>query len=304
MVKKSNIYFLLKNPNRLIRVLGHRGFFNFMPDLLYLKLVYRAEMGKRLNLKKPKAFNEKLQWLKLYDRDLKNSQYVDKYEVRNYIAKTIGDKYLIPLINVYDDVDQINWESLPDSFVLKCTHGSSSNIICKDKNKLDINSAKKMLEKWMKKSWHSFGREWEYKNIKPRIICEEFMVDEKEKELIDYKLMSFNGEVKCVFLCLNRDSDKGLNINIYNKEWELMPFERDGAPNTKEIVAKPENLELMIELAEKISKEFPFMRVDFYEINNRVYFGEMTFYPASGFKGFTPESYDEVLGNWLTLPID
>lgn len=304
MINRSNLVFVLRNPKRLIRILGHRGFFNFVPDLPYLKLVYWAEMGKSLNIENPQTFNEKIQWLKLYNRNPKNTKYVDKYEVRRYIAETIGEQYLIPLINVYDEVNEINWDSLPNSFVLKCTHGSGSNIICKDKNNLDINLAKKKLKRWMNQSWYYFGREWEYKNIKPRIICEKYIVDNHENDLKDYKIMCFNGKAKCIFVCLNRNSKNGLNINIYDKNWNLLPFERNGAPNSKEIVKKPKNLELMLELAEVLAKEFPFLRVDFYDVNDKIYFGEMTFYPGSGFRGFTPEQYDEILGSWINLPIE
>lgn len=304
MINISNLLFLLKNPKKLIRVLGHRGLFNFIPDLPYLKLIYWAEMGKKLNIKNPQTFNEKIQWLKLYDRDTDKIKYVDKYEVRNYIAKTIGKQYLIPLINVYDEVNQINWSTLPNTFVLKCTHGSGSNIICKNKNNLDINLAKKKLKKWMNQNWYNFGREWEYKHIKPRIICEKFIVDDSGNDLKDYKIMCYNGSAKCIFVCLNRNSKTGLNINIYDRDWNLLPVERVGVPKSEEFVKKPKNLDLMLNLAEILAKDFPFLRVDFYEANGRVYFGEITFYPGSGFRGFKPESYDETLGSWIKLPFE
>src|SRR5690606_20869532 len=152
-----------------------------------------GETGKFLNLRNPKTYNEKLQWLKLYDRNIDYLKYVDKYEVRSYIKEKIGEEYLIPLIDVYDSVEEIDWDSLPDKFVLKCTHGSNCNIICKDKKELDIEDSKNKLEKWMKKSWYWFGREWVYKDLKPRIICEKYMVDESGVELKDYKFFCFNG---------------------------------------------------------------------------------------------------------------
>lgn len=154
-------------------------------------------------------FNEKLQWLKLYDRKPEYSIYVDKYAVREYIAKTIGEQYLIPLISVYNSVEEINWNTLPNQFVLKCTHGSGMNIICSDKNKLDIQPAKRKLKKWMRINYYLSYREWAYKNVKPRIICEKYMVDESGIELKDYKLKCFNGKVKCIFVCSNRNSEKG-----------------------------------------------------------------------------------------------
>src|SRR5690554_2911549 len=175
MSKINALFNLVKKPRKIIKVLGDKGLLNWIPDKHYLKLVYWGETGKKLNIKDPKTFNEKLQWLKLHDRKPEYSIYVDKYAVRSYIAKTIGKKYLIPLIVVYDSVEEIDWASLPDKFVLKCTHGSGSNIICPDKNKLDMEEAKKKLQKWMNKNWYWFGREWPYKKVKPRIICEELI---------------------------------------------------------------------------------------------------------------------------------
>lgn len=276
----------------------------FCPDKLFLKMKFRYHIGKKLNLKNPESFNEKLQWLKLYDRKPEYSIYVDKYAVRAYIAEILGEEYLIPLLGVYDNVKEIDWASLPDKFVLKCTHGSGSNIICPDKNKLDIEEAKKKLQKWMNKNWYWYGREWPYKNLKPRIICEKYLIDESGKELKDYKLMCFNGEVKCIFVCTNRNSSTGVNIDIYDVNWNLMPFGRYNHPGTGVKISKPKNLDNMVKYAEKLSKNIPFIRVDYYEANGHLYFGELTFYPASGFGKFTPESYDYLLGSWIKLPIE
>lgn len=293
----------IKNPKRIVGALGAHGFFNWLPDKPYLKLVYMTETGKKLNLENPKTFNEKLQWLKLNYRKPEYSIYVDKYAVRSYIAKTIGEKYLIPLIGVYNNVEEIDWESLPGQFVLKCTHGYGSNIICLDKSKLDINFAKKTLIKWTKKNWYWFGREWPYKHVKPRIICEKLMADELGKELIDYKIMCFNGKAKCIFVCLNRHSKTGLNIDIYDLDWKLMEFGRPNHPNSGMIIPKPENFDKMIYYSEIISKDIPFLRVDFYEVKGQLYFGELTLYPGAGFEKFIPEEYDNLLGSWLELPI-
>jgi hypothetical protein len=304
MPKISALYNLAKKPRKVIRVLGDKGLLNWIPDKQYLKLVYWGETGKRLNIIDPKSFNEKLQWLKLNDRKPEYRIYVDKYAVRSYIAETIGEEYLIPLIGVYDKVEEIDWDSLPDKFVLKCTHGSGSNIICPDKNKLNIEEAKKKLKKWMNKNWYWFGREWPYRNVKPRILCEKYLVDESGKELIDYKFMCFNGEVKCIFVCSNRNSPLGLNIDIYNVDWNLMPFGRPNSPRTGVKIPKPRNFNKMIEFAEKLAKDIPFIRVDFYEVDGHLYFGELTFYPTSGFGKFTPEYYDDILGSWLKLTIE
>lgn len=292
----------LKSPRKLIRTLGDKKFFNWLPDKVYLKLVYWGETGRSLNLKNPKTFNEKLQWLKLNDRKQEYTKYVDKYEVRSYIKETIGEEYLIPLLGVYNSVDEIDWSYLPEKFVLKCTHGSGCNIICTDKKKLDIEKAKKKLSKWMKKNWYWFGREWVYKDIKPHIICEKYMVDESGTELKDYKFMCFFGKVKCIFACSRRNSEAGLNINIYDKDWNLIPVRRNNKNNGQEIV-RPMNYEEMLRFAETLSKNIPFVRVDFYEANEQLYFGELTFYPGSGFEEFIPETYDFLLGEWISLPI-
>lgn len=293
----------ITDPKKIIRVLGKYGIFNWLPDKSYLKLVYMAEMGMKLNLENPKTFNEKLQWLKLNDRKPEYSIYVDKYAVRSYIAETIGDKHLIPLIGVYDNVTEIDWENLPKQFVLKCAHGSGSNIICLDKSKLNIINAKKTLMKWTRRNWYWFGREWPYKHVKPRIICEKFMADELRKELFDYKIMCFNGKAKCIFVCLNRHTSTGLNIDIYDLDWKLMPFGRPSHPNSGMIIPKPENFDKMIYYSEAISKDIPFIRVDFYEANGQLYFGELTFYPGAGFEKFIPEEYDNLLGSWIELPL-
>jgi len=275
-----------------------------LPDKLFLKMKFRYHTGKKLNLKNPKTFNEKLQWLKLHDRRPEYVTYVDKYAVRDYIKDTIGEEYLIPLIGVYNSVDDINWSQLPNQFVLKCTHGSSSNIICTDKRKLNIKDAKSKLKKWMNKNWFWYGREWPYKNVKPRIICEKYMVDESGKELKDYKFMCFNGEVKCIFVCTNRNFPTGMNIDIYDINWNLMPFGRPDHPGTGVKIPRPRNFDKMVKYAEKLARNIPFIRIDYYEVNGHLYFGELTFYPASGFAKFVPESYDYLLGSWLKLPIE
>ena len=295
----SKIQTVLNNPKALFYGLGSRGYLRSLPDKLYLKMMYYLKMGKKLDLKNPLTFNEKLQWLKLYDRKSEYTKLVDKYEVRKYISDNIGEKYLIPMIAVYDSIDEIQWDKLPDQFVLKCTHGSHSNIICSDKDKLDIDVAKMKLNKWMKMNWFWLGREWPYKNVKPRIIAEQFMKDDKEPDLKDYKFMCFNGEVKCCFVCAERDEQAKAKIIVYDKNWELMEIGRDQVYHTA--VPKPHTYDKMLELATKLSKDIPFARIDFYEINGQLYFGEITFFPAMGMTRFTPESADELLGSWIDL---
>ncbi|HDR7272781.1 TPA: glycosyl transferase [Bacillus paranthracis] len=274
--------------------------FKAIPDAKYLQLKYRLIMGRKLDLKNPKTFNEKLQWLKLNDRRPEYTMLVDKYEVRQHIKETIGEEYLIPLIGVYNNFDEIDFDVLPNEFVLKPNHTSGDVFICRDKSKINYRELKSEVDKWLQRDYYWLHREWPYKNVQPKIVCEKYMVDESGIDLKDYKFMCFNGEVRCSFVGLNRQSETGLNIDFYDLDWELMPFERH-YPNSGIKLEKPKNYEKMIRLAELLSSELPFVRVDFYEINGKMYFGELTFYPGSGFEGFTPESYDELLGSWINL---
>lgn len=266
-----------------------------------LKFFYKFHFNKSLDFNNVKTFNEKLQWLKLYDRKPQYTRMVDKYQVRGYISETIGEKYLIPLLGVYENFDEINLNKLPKQFVIKCNHDSGGIVICQDKSKLDIIHARNKITKALKKNYYYSWREWPYKNVKPRIICEEFMVDKNNNELKDYKFMCFNGKVKCMFVCLNRNKSEGLNVDFYDTNWIPMPFERHYSRSNIEI-EKPKNFNEMITLSEIVSKDIPFLRVDFYEINDKIYFGELTFFPGAGFEEFSPESYDEELGKWIVLP--
>lgn len=276
--------------------------FKIIPDAIFLKLKYKLMTEKKLDLDAPKTFNEKLQWLKLHDRKPEYTLMVDKYEVRRYIANTIGEEYLIPLLGVYNSFEEIDFDLVPNQFVLKPNHTSGNIFICKDKSKIDFAGLKREVSKWLRLRYYWVHREWPYKNIKPRIICEQYMVEESGVELKDYKLMCFNGEVKCVFVCLNRYSRKGMNIDVYDANWQLMPFGRKYHSNSGRRIGKPKNFAKMIEFAERLSKNIPFLRVDFYEVKGQLYFGELTFYPGSGYEEFSPESYDHLLGSWLELP--
>lgn len=285
---------------KIFMKLASKGDFNWMKDEIYLKIMFKLRIGYKLNLKNPEKFNEKLQWLKLYNRNPLYTKLVDKNDVREFIKEKIGEEYLIPQIGLYNTVSEINFQKLPKKFVLKCTHDSGGIVICKDKDKLDLEKAKNKLEKHMKNNYFYWGREWPYKNVKPRIVCEEFIEDGKNEDLIDYKFMCFNGKVKCSFVCLNRNSKEGLNVDFYDREWNKMPFERH-YKNSSITIEKPKQYEKMIELSEKLAKDFPFVRVDFYEVKEKIYFGELTFFPGSGFEEFRPEQYDKVLGDWLEI---
>lgn len=270
-------------------------------DERYLKIQYKMRLKQKLDLKNPKTFNQKLQWLKINDRNPKYTKMVDKYEVRNYIKDKIGEEYLIPLIGVFDKFDDINFDKLPNQFVMKCTHDSGGVIICRDKEKLNKEEAKNKINKCLKRNYYYVGREWPYKNVKPRIVIEKYMSNESQSELNDYKLMCFNGKVRCSFVCSNRNTN--LNVDFYDIDWKKMPFERH-YKNSQKIIEKPNKYEEMIKLAEKLSENITFVRVDFYEINNKIYFGKLTFYPGNGTEEFTPEKYDLILGDMIKLPIE
>jgi hypothetical protein len=275
--------------------------FNCLSDRTFIKYAYFRQMGRRLNLRNPKSFNEKLQWLKLYDRNPEYTRLVDKYEVRHYITNKIGAEYLIPLLGVYNNFEDIDFSKLPKQFVLKCTHDSGGVVICKNKDQFNIDKARETINKHLSKNYYYAWREWPYKDIRPRIICEKYMVDESGTELKDYKFMCFNGEAKCLFVGLNRNSPAGLNVDFYDMNWIPMPFERK-YPSSGKITPKPKTFNKMVKFAKELSENFPFVRVDFYEVNGQLYFGELTFYPGSGYEEFTPESYDYLLGSWLELP--
>ena len=273
-----------------------------MSDEKYIKLKFYASLGRKLNLDNPKTFNEKLQWLKLYDRKPEYTIMVDKYEAKKYVADIIGEEYIIPTLGVWDSFDEIDFDKLPEKFVLKCTHDSGGLVICRDKKSLDIGAARAKIERSLARNYYLHGREWPYKNVPRKIIAEKFMEDEETAELRDYKFFCFNGDVKIILVCAERFSDGGLRENFYDTNWNLLPFERPLHHNTEYPIKAPQNFKKMIQAAEKLSKDIPFSRIDFYETNGKMYFGEITFFPASGFEGFEPAEWDEKFGEWIKLP--
>lgn len=285
--------------NKIILSLCARNFFWFLPDKLYLKMLYRIKLNKKLNLKNPQTFNEKLQWLKLYDRKSEYTKLVDKYEVRKYVKKKIGEEYLIPLISIYDNFDDIDFDKLPDQFVIKCTHDSGGLVICKNKSELNIEAARKKINKCLKRNYYYNGREWPYKNVKPRIIIEKYIEDTETKELKDYKFFVFNDKFVYSFVCSDRTSS--LKFTFFDKNGKIMNLTQDECANDPN-VSKPLNYNKMIELSEKLAKGIPQIRVDFYEVNEKIYFGELTFFDSSGFGKFDPDEYDKKIGDMLILP--
>lgn len=272
-----------------------------MSDEKYLKLRYKCIMGKELNLENPITYNEKLQWLKLYDRKPEYTKMVDKYEAKKYVSDIIGDEYIIPTLGVWENAEDIDFDALPNEFVLKCTHDSGGMVICNDKSQLDIQSTKATLNHFLNRNFYSLHREWPYKNVKPRIIAEKYMVDESGYELKDYKFFCFDGRVQAMFIATDRNEKTETCFDFFDRDFNHMPVV-NGHPNTKKELKKPQGFEKMIELAEKLSIGIPQVRIDFYDINGKVYFGEMTFFHWSGLKKFEPEKYDKIFGDWITLP--
>lgn len=260
------------------------------------------KFGKKLNLKNPKTFNEKIQWLKLHDRKDIYTKMVDKCEVKEYVASIIGEEYIIPTLAVYDKFDDISFNKLPKRFVIKCTHDSGGIIIVKDKNKLDIKNARKTINESLKRKYYYHGREWPYKNVKPRIIIEKYMEDKKDGELRDYKMFCFNGHFEFMFIATNRYGDGETYFDFFNRNFEHLPF-ANGHPNAPTLPHRPRNFDKMIELAEKLSNGVPQVRIDFYDVNGKIYFGEITFSHWSGMMPFEPEEWDRKLGDLIDLKI-
>ena len=274
---------------------------HLVSDKAYLKYMYRAHLGKKLDLKTPQTFNEKLQWLKVYNRNPRHVDLVDKYEVKRIVAEVIGEEYIIPTLGVWERFEDIDFDTLPDQFVLKCTHDSGSVVICLDKSTFDVEKARKKLTRKLKANlfWH--GREWPYKQVKPRILAEKYItLDGKTPD--DYKIFCFNGKARMILTCAERFDEGGLKENFYDLDWNLLDVQRLTHGNTAYPMPRPKQLEKMLAMAEIFAKDEPFLRVDFYDVNGQLYFGELTFFPASGFGPFVPEEWDLTLGEWIDLP--
>ena len=293
-----------KEPRQMFMKIIHHypELFKCMDDEHYLKFFYRIVMGKKLNLDNPQTFNEKLQWLKLYDRKDVYTVMVDKYEAKKYVTEHIGEEYIIPTLGIWNSFDDIDFDSLPNKFVLKCTHDSGGVIICKDKSKFDKNRARNKINRSLKNNFFWFGREWPYKNVRPRIIAEKYMEDSASTDLKDYKLFCFNGTALMTLVCSERFEGKGVKEDFFDDSWNHLEIHRPTHEWGTRRIPCPKQFAKMKELAANLSNNLPFARIDFYTINDRIYFGEITFYPASGFSGFEPEEWDERIGSWIKLP--
>jgi hypothetical protein len=290
----------MKATRKIIKWLAYY-FGRFLSDKNFLKLEYHAIMGDKLNFKTPITFNEKLHWLKIYDKKSIYTKMADKYEVRDYVSEKIGEEYLIPLLGVWNKFSDIDFNLLPNQFVLKCTHDSKSVIICMDKTIFSISHASEQIKKCLKINYYYFCREWAYKNIKPKIIAEKYMVDESGTELKDYKIYCFNGDPKIIQVDFNRFT--GHKRNFYSTQWKYQNIELIYPSYSDIIIKKPQLLNIMLDCAKKLSAETMFLRTDFYLINDKIYFGELTFYPEAGYGRFIPAEWDKLFGDWLDLPL-
>lgn len=295
MKKRSLIY---RAKGRLIRMMCP-----MLPDDVYLKLIFRHSVGYSLNLDDPKSYNEKLQWLKLNDKHKEYTMMVDKYAAKEFVKQRGGGKYVNPTLGVWDNAEEIDWESLPEQFVLKVTSDCGGIVVCKDKSKLDIAKAKEKLTKCWGRDYCKYNKEYPYKDVTPRIIAEKYLEDESGYELKDYKFFCFDGEPKFLYVATDRQKpEEEVKFDFFDLEWNHLPI-RNGHDNNPRSIPKPKNFEEMIEVARMLSKGICHVRVDLYNCNGDIYFGEMTFFHMSGATPFEPVEWDYKFGEYIKLPI-
>ena len=307
IVKKIINY--IAHPRKCVRYIEdrmlHSSYGKKMKDEKYLKKMFKLKMGYELNLDNPKTYNEKLQWLKLNYKNPDTIKMVDKFLSKQFVADRIGEEYVVPLYGVWDRFDDIDFDVLPHQFVLKTTHDCGGVVVCKNKNCFNKKKAKRFLLKHLKREYFYHCREWQYKFVKPRIIAEKYMKDSKdqaEEGLTDYKFFCFNGDPKAMFIATDRaKADAETKFDFFDMEFNHLPF-TNGHPNSDKPIGKPEQFDLMIELSRKLSKDLPHVRVDFYESDGKIYFGELTFFHWGGFVPFEPKEWDDKFGEWIELP--
>ncbi len=293
----------IKNPRSiglsLLYKYGHG-----LTDALYLRILFYLKTGKRLNLKNPKTFNEKCQWLKLYNRKPEYTTMVDKYAVKNYVTDKIGEQYIIPTLGVWEKPESIDWNSLPKQFVIKTTNGGGSKgvVICVDKATFDVESATQNLRVALKRDIYKRFKEWPYKDVKPRIIAEKYLEDKDQLSLVDYKVLCFCGKAKLIELHNGRNTDHHTQ-DFYDRDWNKTSITQGGYGEFSDSVAdRPAQLEEMLRLSEILAKDIPHVRVDWYIVDNHLYFGELTFFDGSGLEPWDRDEDDLLLGSWITLP--
>lgn len=292
---------MLKNDRKSIMAKIIMYFSFLFPDEIFLKLLYRFKMGRKLDLVHPKRFTEKLQWLKLNDRNPLYTELVDKEKVKHHIAHKIGEDYIIPTLGSWNKFEDIDFNKLPNQFVLKTTNGGGGSgvVICRDKIQLDFVKAKRILNRSLKQNLYKKLREWPYKYVNHRIIAEKYMQDDSG-ELRDYKFFCFNGEPKLLLVASNRFTDH--NFNYFDMDFNVLPITSAVGKRSKDVLMKPKCFENMKEIAKRLSNGIPHVRVDLYSCNNQVFFGEMTFFDSSGYDNFSSDQWDLNIGNWIKLP--
>lgn len=297
---QRGFWYLFHKPSVLVDSLWCKLAF-IVPDKVFLLVHFRLLMGYRLNLKNPRSFNEKLQWLKLYDHHEEYTRMVDKYEAKKLVSSIVGSKYVIPTLGVWDSVDEIDWMALPERFVVKATNDSGGVVICKDKSSFDIESAKNKLRKYGKRDYSLVSKEYPYKNVKHRFLAESYIEDESGYELKDYKFFCFNGQVKFLFVATGRQQND-TRFDFFDENFNHLPI-INGHPNADRCPTEPINFEEMKAVASMLSKGIPHVRIDLYNVNGKIYFGEYTFFHWSGLVPFNPQKWDYVFGSYLDLPI-
>lgn len=299
--KLGNLARLLTDKDYRTVILSGFGIGLPISDEEFLRRKYRFHMGKTPDLQTPGTYTEKLQWLKLHDHRPEYTAMVDKYQAKQFAAERIGQAHIIPTLGVWERPEDIDFDALPDKFVLKCTHDSGGLVICRDKSRLDRKAALKKLSACLKREYYEVHREWPYKNVPKRIIAEAYMEDMADRELRDYKFFTFGGVPKVLYIAQGRGKGQPTVADFFDMEFNHLPFTIDH-DMADTLPHPPENFALMQRLAAKLSEGTPQLRVDFYEVNGKVYFGEMTFFHCSGFAAFHPQSWDQTFGDWVTLP--
>ncbi len=287
---------------KVIRTIENNMHLHIFSDKAFLQAEFFSSFGKDINWDNPQSFSEKLQWLKINDRREIYVSIVDKFEAKHIISNVIGEQYVIPTLGMWDKYSKIDFNTLPNQFVLKCTHDSGGIFICKDKSRFDEEKCRNVIENALNRNFFYVGREWPYMKITPRIMAEEYIRDDENNDgLTDYKIHCFNGVPKVILVCQNRFDSSGIRESFYDTDWNLLDVKRPGKQQCSPELNKPNELNQMLGIAKSLARGIPFIRVDLYLSRGKIYFGELTLYPASGFIPFEPESYDNLFGEWLKL---